>query len=107
VIYFIQVGEGGPIKIGHTRDGQLWQRKQTPQIANPERLQVLGVQAGGREEERRLHGVFTEYRIRGEWFEPRPELLTFIDEYAEPDTEIVFLQGRDDLGRFAPNVGPA
>lgn len=80
-IYFIRSGASGPIKIGITRE--ISTRIQELQTGNPERLHLLGRLLGGRFEESELHRRFADHRIHSEWFRPVPELLDFIEEYAQ------------------------
>ena len=76
-VYFIQEGESGAIKIGLASDIQ--KRKMALQVGNPRLLHLLLLLSGGHQLEVELHELFDDYRIRGEWFEPVPELLDFID----------------------------
>jgi len=74
VVYFIQSGEDGPIKIGWTSTGNPWGRCAALQTGSPEELEVVGFFVGPQSEERRLHEKFAEHRIRGEWFAPVHDL---------------------------------
>jgi hypothetical protein len=76
LVYFIQRGEDGPVKIGHSKNVR--GRLSALQTGIPERLRVLGVLDGGKAEEQRLHRYFGAYCIQGEWFKPVPELLAYI-----------------------------
>lgn len=80
-VYFIQVGNRGPVKIGFASG--LRQRFSAVQTGNHETLFVLGAIAGGRELEGQLHGRFKRWWLRGEWYEPSRELLGFINEQAQ------------------------
>jgi Meiotically up-regulated gene 113 len=73
LVYFVQAESGGPVKIGSAADPE--ERLRTLQAASAERLVIRGVRLGGFKEERRLHRRFARYHLRGEWFEPREELL--------------------------------
>jgi hypothetical protein len=73
VVYFIQSGDGGQIKVGTTDD--LPYRLRLLQSGNPEELTVLATLPGGRREEAQLHRALLLHRRRGEWFVPAPELL--------------------------------
>jgi hypothetical protein len=66
LVYFVQSGDVGPVKIGIARDplarlGEL-------QTGNPEQLHIRHVLPGDRTMESGLHHRFREARIRGEWF---------------------------------------
>lgn len=78
LLYFIQAGEGGPVKIGATRNVEA--RLRDMQTGNAHDLIVLGAIAGvSSRDEKRVHARFEEHHIRGEWFRPHPELLQFIE----------------------------
>jgi T5orf172 domain len=73
-LYFIQAASG-PIKIGFTTktpEGRLAEL----QAGNHEELKLLGVRLGTKAEEAALHEQFRHLKIRGEWFQPAPELLS-------------------------------
>ena len=76
VVYFIQEGSDGPIKIGYTSN--LKKRLESMQVGNSKELNVLGTYSGGRKEESYLHSLFAIAQIRGEWYYPIHELLKFI-----------------------------
>lgn len=72
IVYFIQQGTDGPIKIGITTN--LDNRLRTFQTASPVRLRVLRTEPGGRKRELQLHRRFRSHRMEGEWFQPQPVL---------------------------------
>lgn len=76
VVYFIQSGERGPIKIGKANDAA--SRMRELQVGSPARLRLLATVPGGHAMETRLHRRFSRLRVSGEWFEPEPELLAHI-----------------------------
>jgi DNA-binding XRE family transcriptional regulator len=78
VVYFIQAGAGGPIKIGIAAN--LQRRIATLQTGCPEPLVVLGTIAGGPLEEARLHAHLRAFRIRGEWFKPSELVLSTVQQ---------------------------
>ncbi len=84
MIYFIQSGPQGPIKIGTCKDEHLRKRISTLQTGNPNGFGVLGVMDGGAELEGDLHKRFRAHRRAGEWFAPAPEILSFIDYHSRP-----------------------
>lgn len=75
-VYFIQCGDNGPIKIGHTKD--IDRRLSILQGANPQRLNLLGCFLGDSIQESELHKQFKGDRISGEWFNSSNELLNII-----------------------------
>ncbi len=79
IIYFIQSGSNGPIKIGYSANS-LKRRLAALQTAHPEALYVLGFVEGDRSLERILHQRFQSYRKEGEWFEPHSDILAFVKE---------------------------
>jgi hypothetical protein len=84
VIYFIQAG-GGPIKIGTTN--KIGRRLENMQSGNHEPLALIGIIPGGWKIEGGLHVKFAADRKRGEWFNPSPALLDFIERLAtKPET---------------------
>lgn len=78
VVYFIQAGGGGPIKIGTASN--LQRRVETLQCGCPEPLVVLATISGGRRDEALFHAALRPHRTRGEWFKPVPDVLRAIDE---------------------------
>jgi hypothetical protein len=82
VIYFIQQGDSGPIKIGYT-ETDVCRRVAQLQTGNAEPLRCLAVMEGTEEEEQALHGKFDDNRIRGEWFALIPAIEEIIHN-AEP-----------------------
>lgn len=81
-VYFVQVGESGPIKIGTATD--VARRIQSIQCAHHEPVKVLGVMEGGLKKERDMHGKFAESRIRGEWFKPTSDIIEFVESNCDP-----------------------
>lgn len=83
MIYFIQSGDSGPIKIGLCQDGGLRRRIQALQTGNPARCTVLGTMAGDVEREKAIHYDLREHRIRGEWFAPSGPVIRYVSTHAE------------------------
>lgn len=74
-VYFIQVGDDGPVKIGRTALS-VKARLSAIQTGCPYELKLIGVvddATGGLEQE--LHRKFRRWRMRGEWFRPVPSVL--------------------------------
>lgn len=66
-LYFIELGAGGPIKIGYTASHAAKRMKQL-QTGQPERLSLLGTIPGSLDDEGSLHEELRGYRVGGEWF---------------------------------------
>lgn len=78
MIYFIQAGERGPIKIGYTSH-DLAGRFIKMQTDNYQQLTVLGVIPDGTfSEENELHRIFVSECIRGEWFHNSRRLMGYV-----------------------------
>ncbi|HEY2509460.1 MAG TPA: GIY-YIG nuclease family protein [Polyangiaceae bacterium] len=77
-VYFVQVSESvsSPVKIGFAR--RVASRLSDLQVAHPTRLVLRAVAVGNLRIEKETHDLFAAMRIRGEWFEPRPALVSFI-----------------------------
>jgi hypothetical protein len=71
-VYFAQADYGGPIKIGHSYDHGF--RIQTIGKDLPFNLVEIGSFPGGLWRERFVQCWFRSSHIKGEWFEPHPEL---------------------------------
>jgi hypothetical protein len=72
-VYFIQSGEGGPVKIGVADNVK--GRLAGLQTNHHNKLRLIGViPNGGREATKLLHKQFKAFRLAGEWFEWNPEL---------------------------------
>lgn len=74
-VYFIQVGEHGPIKIGVSKSPG--KRLAQLQTSHAEPLQLRAVQVGGRDLEMALHERFAAYRMSGEWFTPATDIVNY------------------------------
>lgn len=81
VVYFIQSGAAGPIKIGVTSNVAL--RLKGLQTGSATELRLLGVVPTDRFSEESLHLRFASLRLHGEWFTATVELLAFVAEVAE------------------------
>ncbi len=76
MIYFIQAGDGGAIKIGFSNNP--WQRSSKIQSDCPQVVTLLAVIEGDEAAEASLHDRFNDARRVGEWFEPTDALTAFI-----------------------------
>lgn len=78
LIYFIQKGESGPIKIGVS--SQVGARLKQLQTGHDELLRLVGLMKGGFFNESQIHSRFAPLRMCGEWFSPTLELREFVLE---------------------------
>ena len=78
MIYFVQRGQAGPIKIGYTSKDDVRDRIANLQTASPEPLNLLGCIDGGREKEQALHRLFSAHRLHGEWFDATPKIFIYL-----------------------------
>lgn len=81
VVYFIQMGEDGPIKIGYCSSAHgVISRVLALQGGSPYPLYVRRVVlAIDEHSESALHAHFAKSRMRGEWFKPTKELAMLAD----------------------------
>ena len=85
LVYFVQFGDAGPIKIGKSDTDSFPGRFGSLRGGSPVPLRCLGiVMYSDGFTESRLHLKFDRFRIQGEWFDPAPELLIFIETNAVP-----------------------
>jgi len=79
MIYFIQVEDDGPIKIGYTQKHPR-HRLKALQCGNPYQLHLLKVISGDWTREQNLHKDFNQFRMPRyrEWFKADDTLLKFI-----------------------------
>jgi len=76
MIYFIQNGQNGDIKIGTSQSPK--KRLAELQIGTPSKLKLLKTINGNKNDEMKLHQQFHHLKIRGEWFKLSDELLNYI-----------------------------
>lgn len=76
LVYFLQVNDDGPIKIGWTGDTEKFaSRRSALQTGCPWPLQLVGTAPGTHDLERALHKRYKPLHMQGEWFFPSAELL--------------------------------
>ena len=84
-LYFIKC-ETGPIKIGKSKAPK--KRLAALQHANPFKLELLlKIRETAVLNEESLHRIFSNQRIRGEWFKPSRKLILFIESLKTIKTE--------------------
>lgn len=76
-VYFAQAGEGGPVKIGQSR--QVDVRIRALAAANAREVTLLGTIPETVIPESYLLSCFGRHRLRGEWFMPVAELLALAE----------------------------
>jgi len=79
VVYFIQHGKDGPIKIGRSTRGRVRKRISSLQIGSPKKLEVLHIADASPPDEAILHKKFGQHRLSGEWFFAADEVLAFVE----------------------------
>lgn len=97
-VYFIQEDSPeGYIKIGFT-DGVEHSRLSDLQVGNPRKLAVVAfIPEATRSDELRIQKTFIHEWVRGEWYNPSGDLLSFMEQYAvapEPVEEEVRITGK-------------
>jgi hypothetical protein len=80
IVYFVQRGTDGPVKIGSAED--VGKRVRTLQTGSPERLRLLATVPGGSSLEGLIHERLGAHRIRGEWFRPHAAVLAEAERFA-------------------------
>lgn len=87
LVYFVQCGDSGPVKIGVAKDPAA--RLATLQTGHFETLHIRAITVGGLTQERIYHDTFRAHHQRGEWFAPHPDILAEIDRLANTNTASV------------------
>lgn len=112
-VYFV-IDEHKRVKIGKAADPK--RRLKMLQSGCADKLEIVGVLAGGRPLEAELHKLFADSRQRGEWFELTPKLRDLILDAAKAgsrkddpviagdDSPVASLTGKQ-LDEFAAVMG--
>jgi hypothetical protein len=77
MIYFIQDGEDGPIKIGFSNEVE--KRVHALVTSSHKNLKILFAMDGDISKEKELHDLFDFAHKKGEWFWPVKSLVAFIE----------------------------
>ena len=86
MIYFIQAGEAGPVKIGYSRSREgAKKRLRDMATGHYETLHLRAVIPGEQIDEAELHAFWSHRRLRGEWFAPDVLLDVAVFSGAEED----------------------
>lgn len=72
MVYFIQAGKDGPVKIGYSKSPT--DRLQDLQVSNATELHIVRILDGNFDTEKALQKKFSSHWIRGEWYECKPVL---------------------------------
>jgi DNA-binding XRE family transcriptional regulator len=77
LVYFMQAGDIGPIKIGFTKSDP---RRRLVKLQSDchEDVRLLGAVYGTLQRERQFHQELSDYKTRGEWFAPHPNVVAAI-----------------------------
>lgn len=81
-IYAVRSLPSGFIKIGISNNPA--RRVSDLQTGSAERLELIGTRAGNSQEEERLHRIFGDLRVNGEWFRPGHLLLSWTETLLPP-----------------------
>ena len=87
MIYFIQEGDNGPIKIGKAVSVE--RRLKTLQISHHKELNILQVIPGGAERENKIQKDLMKFKITGEWFKPAPEVFEYMRSVRNIEYEFI------------------
>lgn len=80
-VYFVRVGSDGPVRIGTS--SRIAHDLHDIQLNNAEALEVLCVTPGSTLIEEKVHYLFADDRLQGDWYHPTDSLMLFIS--ALPD----------------------
>jgi hypothetical protein len=81
VIYFLHNPAAAAIKIGFSQ--RAMKRIRTHRFNHLEPLYLIGITAGNRVNERAIHSMLMEHRLRGEWFKTAPEVVQLANDVCE------------------------
>ncbi len=69
MIYFIQEGNVGNIKIGYSKNPEA--RLKDLQVGNSSKLEIIHTEQGDKTNEKEYHKMFIDDKVGGEWFKPK------------------------------------
>lgn len=78
-VYFIQIVPDGPIKIGIASNVN--HRLSGISTSIPYEIKLLHTCGGGQKLEQKLHTRFSKHHIKGEWYNPDPEITRYIKKH--------------------------
>jgi len=86
-IYFIQMGDVGPIKIGYAKNCN--KRLTDLQISNPYKLNLIYFTPANMEDEQFVHRLlrtkYPELCLSGEWYHPSQVVFNTIEDFKKMD----------------------
>lgn len=75
------IADGAGIKLGWSSKHPLIGRLSSLQTGSAKALALVGTFLGCVQDERHLHGLFSKYWIRGEWFKDTPEIRSYFQTH--------------------------
>lgn len=87
MIYVIQAGTNGPIKIGYAIDPK--RRIRQLQTASSEALSLIKVFPGDKIVENRIHTDLRQFRKRGEWFDVSDDVFAYLRRFDLVEYEVL------------------
>lgn len=84
IVYFLRVGDDGPVKIGFTSHSEPSKRIGELQAGCPWPLNLIGFVAGRKPHENWLHEKLLAHRMTNEWFEPAPLVIETVGQVLSP-----------------------
>ena len=93
----MQAGINGKIKVGFSVSPQA--RLRGLQTGNHEPLTIIKAVPGDRKREQEVKNHLSQHKLRGEWYEPAPEVLQFIEQLNEPEYVVIDLRAYAVLRR--------
>jgi hypothetical protein len=87
MIYFIQAGEEGLIKIGCAIAP--WKKIKQLQLGSATNLILLKTIPGNEKKRKEIHTYLSTYNKQGDWFYPTTEVIKFIESIKEVEYEVI------------------
>lgn len=79
LVYFLRAGRRGSVKIGFSSSAtSLAKRVALLQVANAEKIKLIGAVLGTRADEKTAHFELRHHRMSGEWFASRAAVTSYI-----------------------------
>ena len=79
MIYFILEPIDNVVKIGTSKESNVKTRFESVQTGNHRDLQLIGVCDGSFKEEKILHEIFKDYRLKREWFRYEKDIQEYVE----------------------------